>query len=337
MNDATALPALPTLKDVYAAQRRIAGDVVETPLLRSDVLDQKVGGRVFIKAESLQITGAFKVRGAYNRLRQFSAAERAGGVITFSSGNHGQAVAAAAARLGIEATVLMPSDSVATKAELTRAHGASVVFFDRERDDSLAMAKALKPNATLVPPANDFDIISGQGTTALEILSQLRDFRASDPDLLLVPCGSGGLTAGCSLVFASLCPAAGVLAVEPAGYDDTAHSLAAKTRMTNTVRAATICDALTARTPAPMSFAINLANGVGGLTVTDDQVIAAVGFAFRHLKLVLEPGGAAGLAAVLSHLAPLGGKTAVVVCSGGNVDAPLFARAIQETHVESRN
>ena len=193
------------------------------------------------------------------------------------------------------------------------------------------MAKVLKPNATLVPPANDFAVISGQGTTALEILSQLRGFRANNPDMLLVPCGSGGLTAGCSLVFASRWPTADVIAVEPAGFDDTARSLAAGTRVTNAVRAGTICDALTARTPAPMTFAINLANGVRGLTVTDEQVIAAVGFAFRHLKLVLEPGGAVGLAAVLSQLAPLGGKTVVVVCSGGNIDAPLFARAIQET------
>jgi threonine dehydratase len=225
----------------------------------------------------------------------------------------------------------MPSDSVATKVELTRAHGANVVFFDRERDDSLAMAMALKPKATLVPPANDFSIISGQGTAALEILAQLRKWGADDPDLLLVPCGSGGLTAGCSLVFLALCPATSVVAVEPVGYDDTARSLEAGTRLTNALRAGTICDALTARTPAAMTFAVNLANGVRSMTVSDDEVIAAIGFAFRHLKLVLEPGGAVGLAAVLSRLAPLNGKTVVVICSGGNIDAPLFARAIQET------
>lgn len=329
MNDTEHLP---TLRDIQAAQERIAGDIIETPLLRSDVLDRIVEARVFIKAENLQTTGAFKARGAYNRLRQFTAAEKQGGVITFSSGNHGQAIAAAARRIGIEATVLMPSDSVATKVELTRAHGANVVFYDREREDSLALAKALKPNATLVPPANDFAIISGQGTTALEILSQLREFDADGPDMVLIPCGSGGLTAGCAIVLTALSPATTVMAVEPEGFDDTARSLAAGARVTNGARTGTICDALTARTPAAMTYAINLACGVRGLVVNDDQVLAAMAFAFRHLKLVLEPGGAIGLAAILSHIAPLGrGKTVVVVCSGGNVDAPSFARAITES------
>ena len=319
---------LPTLKDIYAAQARISEDIITTPLLRSDLLDQAVQGRVFLKAENLQVTGAFKVRGAYNRLRQFTAQELRGGVITFSSGNHGQAVAAAAKRLGIEATVLMPADSVATKVTLTRGQGAEVVLFDREREDSQALARKLKPEATLVPPANDFDIISGQGTAALEILSQLRDYGGSPPDLLLVPCGSGGLTAGSSLVFRFLCPAAQVLAIEPIEFDDTTRSLEGGVRVTNPVRTGALCDALTARTPAPMTFTINVACGVRGLTVDDEQVLAAMAFAFRHLKLVLEPGGAVGLAAVLSRLAPLNGKTVVVVCSGGNVDAPVFARAI---------
>ena len=319
---------LPTLKDITDAQVRIAEDVVKTPLLRSDALDRAVQGRVFLKAENLQVTGAFKVRGAYNRLRQFTAREMQGGVITFSSGNHGQAVAAAAKRLGIQATVLMPADSVATKVTLTRAHGAEVVLFDREREDSLAIARKLQPEATLVPPANDFDIICGQGTVALEISSQLRDYGVGPPDLLLVPCGSGGLTAGCALVFSALCPATKVLAIEPIEFDDTARSLEGGVRVTNPVRIGALCDALTARTPAPMTFAINAARGVRGLTVDDEEVLAAMAFAFRHLKLVLEPGGAVGLAAVLSRLAPLNGSTVVVVCSGGNVDAPVFARAI---------
>jgi threonine dehydratase len=325
MGDAASLP---TLNDVYAARERIAADIVRTPLLHSDALDELVDGHVFIKAECLQTTGAFKARGAYNRLRQLTAAEKGAGVVTFSSGNHGQAIAAAARRLGVEATVLMPSNSVAAKVNLTRAQGANVVFFDREREEALAKAQQLKPHATLVPPANDFAIISGQGTMALEILAQLREAGARTPDMLLVPCGSGGLTAGCAVVFSSLSPSTALLAIEPAAYNDTARSLAIGERVTNGPGATSICDALTARTPAPMTFAINLACGVRASSVTDTQVLSAIAFAFRSLKIVIEPGGAVGLAALFQQ-APLGGKTAVVICSGGNIDPSLFARAIE--------
>jgi threonine dehydratase len=287
-----------------------------------------VKGKVFIKAECLQATGAFKVRGVYNRLRQLSASEGRRGVVTYSSGNHGQAIAAAAKRLGIQATVLMPSDSVATKIALTRSHGAEVAFFDREKDDGLVILKELRPQATFVPPANDLNVISGQGTAALEILNQMQELGSRSPDMLLVPCGSGGLTAGCSLVFTSLCPTAKLFAVEPQNFDDTGRSLVAGRRLANVLRSGSICDALTAKIPAPLTFAINAACGVQGITVSDSEVLAAMAFAFRHLKLVLEPGGAVALAAVLSNRISVEGKTAAIVCSGGNVEAALFASAI---------
>jgi threonine dehydratase len=327
MNEAAVLP---TIDDLRAAQKRIAEDVVRTPVLRSDVLDQAVKGRVFIKAECLQSTGAFKIRGAYNRLRQFSRAETRGGVVTWSSGNHGQAIAAAAKRLGMPAMILMPSDSVLTKVELTRSHGADVTFFNRETDDSNAIGRELaeKRGATIVPPANDRDVIAGQGTAALEMLNQIENLGGQPPDMLLVPCGSGGLTAGCALAFKDACPEAELFAVEPELFNDTGRSLAAGTRLSNIVRTGSICDALLAKIPAPLTFAVNSACGVKGLTISDEDALNAIRFAFRHLKVVLEPGGAAALAAVLSGKVSTEGKTVAVVCSGGNIDAALFAKAI---------
>jgi threonine dehydratase len=323
---------LPTIDDLRAAQKRIAADVVRTPVLHSEALDRAVAGRVFVKAECLQLTGAFKVRGAYNRLRQFSPAQTRGGVVTWSSGNHGQAIAAAAKRLGMPAMILMPSDSVRAKVELTRSHGADIAFFNRETDDSNAIGTDLaeRRGATIVPPANDPDVIAGQGTAALEMLSQIQDLGASRPDMLLVPCGSGGLTAGYALAFRELCPEAELFAVEPEQFDDTGRSLVAGTRLSNAVRKGSICDALLAKTPAPLTFAVNSACGVKGLTITDQEALNAIAFAFRHLKVVLEPGGAAALAAVLSKKVSMKGKTVAVVCSGGNVDPALFAKAIAE-------
>jgi threonine dehydratase len=330
MNEASRLP---TFDDVVAAQARIANDVVRTPAVRSDALDEFVRARVFIKAECLQRSGAFKVRGAFNRLRQINCADFPGGVITYSSGNHGQAVALAAKRLGMPATILMPSNSVRTKVELTRGHGAEVIFYDRAKEDAAAIGATLadKKRATIVPPANHGDVIAGQGTAALEMLEQIESLGGDKPDMLLVPCGSGGLTAGCSLVFANKVPKAQVFAVEPENFDDTLRSLLSGTRVANTISSTTICDALSAKTPAPITFAINTSCNVKGLVVSDDEVRIAMAFAFRQLKLVLEPGGAAALAAVLSRKLQIQGKTVAVVCSGGNVETDVFADAIGRT------
>jgi len=301
-----------------------------TPLIHSERLDEETGARVFVKAECLQVTGAFKVRGAYNRLRQFSAAQRAGGVVTWSSGNHGQAIAAAARRIGMPAIVLMPHDSVATKVSLTRAQGAEIEFFERSSVDAAERARdvAAARGATVVPPANDPDIIAGQGTATLEVVEQLAACGAGLPDVLLVPCGSGGLTAGAAIALSARSPLTAVFAVEPEHFDDTGRSLAAGERVAIAAGRSTICDALTARTPAPLTFAVNRALNVQALTVSDQAVMQAMRFAFLHLKLVIEPGGAAALAALLARTIDTAGKTVVVMCSGGNVQAPMFAKAI---------
>jgi threonine dehydratase len=327
MTEASTL--LPTLNHLREAATRIAGDVVRTPLLRSDLLDEATGARVFVKAECLQLTGAFKARGAFSRLRRFSPAEREGGVITWSSGNHGQAIATAARRLGMRAVVLMPSDSAPNKVALTEVQGAEILFFERGQDmAAMADEYVRSRGAVIVPPANDPDVIAGQGTAALEAFDQLDEAGAGPPDIFLTPCGSGGLTAGCATALRALHPGAQYFAVEPEGFDDTARSLAAGARQTIAPGVSTICDALTARTPAPLTFAINQALGVQVLTVTDDDVLAAMELAFRALKVVMEPGGAAALAAVLAAKIPVAGRTVALVCSGGNVEPAVFARAI---------
>ena len=320
----------PTIEDLEDACRRIAGDVIMTPLIRSDALDEVTGARVFVKAECLQVTGAFKVRGAYNRLRQFTSEEARGGVVSWSSGNHGQAIAAAARRIGMPALVLMPHDSVATKVKLTRGYGAEIEFFERGVVDATVRGVeiAAARDATIVPPANDRDVIAGQGTATLEILGQLAALGAGAPDVQLVPCGSGGLTAGAAIALSARSPRTALFAVEPEGFDDTGRSLAAGIRLAIEPGRSTLCDALTARTPAPMTFEVNRILGVKALTVSDEEVRRAMAFAFRYLKLVMEPGGAAALAALLANKIDVAGKIVTLICSGGNVEASVFADAI---------
>jgi len=326
----------PTISDIRAARRRLTGIVVHTPVLRSEAIDELCKARVFIKAECLQTTGAFKVRGAYNRLLQFTEADRKGGVVTWSSGNHGQAIAAAARRLGIPAVILMPSDSVQAKVDLTRSHGGEVIFFMRGVDDATLLGQRLaaERGATVVPPANHPDIIAGQGTAALEMLEQISGAGGTQPDIVLVPCGSGGLTAGCAITFNALSPAAEVYAVEPEAFDDTRRSLLAGERQSVVPGGQTICDALTARIPAPLTFAINASLGVKALTVRDEEVRRAMAIAYRYLKIVMEPAGAVGLAALLAGKVDATGKTVGIVCSGGNVDEAIFVDSITWGHVQ---
>jgi threonine dehydratase len=317
----------PSFADIEDAARQIEGVAVRTPLVRNDALDAAVNGQVFVKAEVLQRTGSFKFRGAYNRISRLAAAERQAGVVAYSSGNHAQAVAKAAALVGAPAVIVMPADAPAMKIDNTRALGAEVVLYDRATESREAIAGAIlaERGATLVPPFEDPFVIAGQGTAAREAVSQLDGVSA---DVLLCPASGGGLMAGTALSMEALSPKTELYAVEPAGFDDTARSLAAGVRVSNASQFGSLCDALLTPEPGALTFSINQPRLKAALAVTDEEALAAVAFAFRHLKLVMEPGGAVGLAALLAGKLALDGRTALVIASGGNIDPAVFVRAI---------
>jgi threonine dehydratase len=320
---------LPTAADVDAAAQRLAGIALRTPLITSPVLDALTGAHVFLKAEILQRTGSFKFRGAYNKLSSIPQAERAGGVVAFSSGNHAQGVAAAAGLLGMPAVIVMPADAPRPKRERTQALGAEVVLYDRAREDRQAIARgiAVERHAALVPPYDDPLVIAGQGTAGREIVEDLAVLGLK-PDVVAVTASGGGLTAGIALAVKARVPEATLYTAEPEGFDDHARSFKSGRRETNAALTGTICDALMAQTPGELTFAINRALVGHGAAVSDQEVAAAVAFAFHELKLVVEPGGAVALAALLSGKIDVKGKVAVAVLSGGNVDPELFYRLV---------
>jgi threonine dehydratase len=321
---------LPTFADVKAAAKRLAGHVVETPLLESALLNDRVGGRLLVKAECLQCTGSFKFRGAYNRLSRLKGRQKKAGVVAFSSGNHAQGVAAAARLLGMPAVIVMPKDAPAIKLANTRAYGAKVVLYDRAREsrEEIARRLAAERGAVLVPSYDDPHIIAGQGTVGLELVAQARAAKAK-LDAVIVPTGGGGLISGTALAIRALAPKAAIYSAEPETFDDTARSLAAGTRLKNQPDAKTICDALMLPSPGEMTFAINRRLLKGGLAVSDADALSAMKTAFGYLKVVVEPGGAVALAAVLTGAYDCRGKTVAVVCSGGNVDSGMFVRALK--------
>ncbi|MFL6800089.1 MAG: threonine/serine dehydratase [Xanthobacteraceae bacterium] len=321
--------ALPTSADVDAAAQRLAGVALRTPLITSPVLDALTGARIFLKAEILQRTGSFKFRGAYNKLSCIPPTERAGGVVAFSSGNHAQGVAAAAQLLGMPALIVMPSDAPRPKRERTAALGAEVVLYDRMREDRAAIARDLaeQRGAALVPPYDDALVIAGQGTVGREIAEDLAA-QGLAPDLVAVTASGGGLTAGIALALKARVPQARIYTVEPQGFDDHARSFRSGKRERNSALTGTICDALMAQTPGELTFEINRTLVGEGAAVSDEEVAAAVAFAFRELKLVVEPGGAVALAALLAGKIDVKGKVAVAVLSGGNVDPELFYRLV---------
>jgi threonine dehydratase len=320
---------LPAFDDVLDAAALLEGLAVKTPLVRGDVLDAAAGGKVFIKAECLQRTGSFKFRGAYNRIGRLNADELTRGVVAFSSGNHAQGVACAAAMRGTPAVIVMPADAPAAKIAGTKALGGEVVLYDRwtESREAIAARIAAERRAVLVPAFEDFYVMAGQGTAGLEAARQLEALGEA-ADQLLCPASGGGLAAGVGLSFKALSPATRLYAVEPEAYNDHALSLAAGHPVTVKPSAPTLCDALMAPAPGDMTFALNKQQLSGALGVSDADCLAAMAFAFRHLKLVLEPGGATSLAAVLSGAIATEGRTTLVIASGGNVDSPLYAQAI---------
>jgi threonine dehydratase len=315
--------------DIDAAAETIAAVAVRTPLLNSAALDERVGARVFLKPEVLQRTGSFKFRGAYNKLSSIPDTRRAAGVVAFSSGNHAQGVAAAARLLNMPATIVMPADAPVAKRERTKSFGAEVVLYDRDKEDREAIARAIceKRGATLVPPYDDPKIVAGQGTVGREIAQDLAACGAA-PDLVIAPASGGGLVAGVATAIKAKFPGAQVLTAEPEGFDDHAKSFAAGRRTAIKPVGRTICDALMAPMPGEITFAVNHALGVRGVVVSDAEVGAAVKVAFTELKLVVEPGGAIALAALLAGRVEARGKTVAIVLSGGNVDADLFAKLI---------
>lgn len=319
-----------SLDDIKAAQARIAGEAVVTPLINNAHLDEVVGGRVFLKCENLQRTGSFKFRGAYNAIASMSAEERANGIVAVSSGNHAQGIAEAARMFGVPATIIMPSSAPDIKTERVRRLGASVVPYDRAIDDRDSFARDLvkKTGAEFVPPYDDLRVMAGQGTVGLETVEQLGALGLK-ADIGLICTGGGGLCAGISTVWRDAFPAMDIVAVEPDGYDDTVRSLVSGQRETNVPGASTICDAIMTDRPGALTFPVNLANKVRGLAVSDDEVLDAVAFALRELKLVVEAGGAVCLAALLAGKVDLDGQVALAVLSGGNADPAILARALQ--------
>lgn len=322
---------LPTFADVLAARSRLASYACVTPLIEHPALNAAAGGRVLLKAENLQRVGAFKFRGAYNKIAQVDKAAFPGGVVACSSGNHAQGVAAAATLRGFKSAIVMPSDAPRLKIERTRAFGGEVVMYDRARDDRDAIARKLceERTAAFVHPFDDAEVIAGQGTVGLEMMEQAAAMGAV-PDIVLVGASGGGLISGVSIAVKEKTPATEIYSVEPEGFDDLARSLEHGRRERNSALAGSICDALMAATPGELTFEMARQYLAGGLVITDEEAKTAVRFAFRELKLVVEPGGAVALAAILARKIELKGRTAAAVLSGGNIDPSLFAEIIME-------
>ena len=311
--------------DIEAAAERLRGIAHRTPTIHSRTLDERCGAEVHLKCENLQRMGAFKFRGAYNFLSSLSPEERRAGVVAFSSGNHAQGVALAARLLSIPATIVMPTDAPAVKLEATRGYGAEVVLYERERShrEEIAAAIAAERRATIVPPFDDARIVAGAGTAALELLGDTGDL-----DAIVVPVGGGGLMSGTALAAHGIAPAIEIYGVEPAAGDDFAQSLARGERVKIGVPK-TIADGLQTTSPGELTFEIARRHVRAIVTVSDDELREAVRFAFARLKMVVEPSGAAAIAALLHHrIDGLDGRRVGAVISGGNVDGEHFAAIV---------
>ncbi len=317
---------------IHSAQARAAGHVRQTPFLRAPLLDQRAGRRVWIKPECLQITGSFKFRGAWSALSALSKNVRSRGVIAFSSGNHAQGVAHAAALHRTPATIIMPSDAPALKIANTKAYGAEVVLYDREAEsrEEIGLSLSEERGLTLIKPYDEPQVIAGQGTCGLEIATAAQAEGIETADVL-VCCGGGGLTAGIALACAAEAPGLRVRPVEPKGFDDMARSLRSGGRERNNTQSGGLCDAILTPEPGEITFPIIASHCGSGLVVTDAEALDAMATAFNTLKLVAEPGGAVALAAALNHADKIEGEDVIVIISGGNVDPAIFRSALKDS------
>lgn len=315
-----------TWDNIAAARARLAPHLVETPVIRSAHLDSLVGRRVLIKVETLQQTGAFKFRGAMAKLTGLSPDQQAAGVIAYSTGNHGMAVAEAARRLGIAATVVVPLDTPAVKIARMRESGAEIAHCDRfsENGEEIARARAVAEGRTFVHPFDDEGVIAGQGTLAAEMIEQATAMGES-MNALLVNSAGGGFVGGCAVATEQLSPATGVWSVECTAWDAIRRSIASGRHEDNLAASPSVCDAIQARRPGAAGYAAFKDRLAGAIAVDDAQAIAALRYAFERLRLVVEPGGAVGLAAVLADMLPPEARTIGIVLCGGNVDAARFA------------
>ena len=317
-----------SLASISKAAKRLEGKIVKTPILKSAYIDKKLNTNLYLKAENLQTIGAFKFRGAMNTILQLSKSENK--VVAWSSGNHAQAVAAAAKITGREATIIMPKDSPKNKLDGTAFWGANIVTYDRNNESREEIGKLLakKLGATVIPPFDDVNVIIGQGTAGLECVEQLGEIGVV-PDIVLCCCGGGGLIAGVSTAIKTKFENTDIYSVEPEFFDDTKKSLKEKKIVENSMKHKSICDALLANKPGDITFSINKKNLTSGISVTDNEALIAMHSAFKHFKIVLEPGGAVALAAALANKIDIENKHVLVIASGGNVDKNVFESCLK--------
>ncbi|MEL7012795.1 MAG: threonine/serine dehydratase [Pseudomonadota bacterium] len=316
---------------IRAAAARLNGHAVRTPLMNSPFLDEIAGRRLYVKAECLQHTGSFKYRGGRSAVSALDPDTRAKGVLAFSSGNHAQGVARAAAEFGVPSVIIMPNDAPQLKIDNTRALGAEVILYDRpngESREALGDHIQAERGMTLIKPYDEVQVIAGQGTCGLEIAEQAHELGVTDADVL-VCCGGGGFTSGIALALEADAPDMRVRPCEPDGFDDVTRSLKSGHIETNNQQSGNICDAIL--TPAPGQITFPILNRLcgPGIVITEDEALRAMALIFQRLKLVAEPGGAAAVAAALFHANEIEGDAVVCTISGGNVDAPMFARALE--------
>ncbi len=321
----------PSYEDVLRAENRLKGIVRKTPLITNDQLNSTTGASVFIKPENLQVTGSFKFRGAYNAISALDETSRKMGVVACSSGNHAQGIAEAARLLGVKAVIIMPTDSPQIKLDRTRRSGAKIITYNRENEDRDTIARAVcdKTGARFIHPYNNCDVIAGQGTCGLEICLQLEELDAQ-PDRVLVCTGGGGLITGVTLALSKRFPDAKIHSVEPENFNDYQRSLAQGKILRNPANTGSICDALLTAQPGEIAFSVLKDRLARGLVVSDEQALHSVRFAFHELKLVLEPGGAVALAALLAAGKKWAGETIVCITTGGNIDLQMMTKALTD-------